>query len=85
LVDDYRFGKQDNLHCCGEILHCVAPDAHASIEIRWRWRKWCGWPSHGNNDTRACSDKEKELVLKIVEQHKLDKNRIEKLAKDMLG
>jgi hypothetical protein len=42
-----------------------------------------GHSSH--NDTWACSDKQRELVLNIVEEHKLDKNSIEKLAQDMFG
>ena len=37
------------------------------------------------NDAWNCSDKQKELVLKIVEEHKLDKNEIEKIAQDMFG
>ena len=32
-----------------------------------------------------CSDKQKELILKLVEQHKLDKQEVEALAKEMFG
>ena len=35
--------------------------------------------------TGAASDKQKELVLKLVEQHKLDKKEVETLAKEMFG
>lgn len=42
--------------------------------------------SHQNgnakSDTWACSDKQRELVLKIVDEHKLDKSDIEQLAQD---
>ena len=36
-------------------------------------------------DKWCCSDKQKELVLKLVEQHKLDKKAVESLAKEMFG
>jgi hypothetical protein len=31
----------------------------------------------------ACSDKQRDLILKIVDEHKLDKQEVEGLAKDM--
>jgi hypothetical protein len=37
---------------------------------------------HANGDQWACSDKQRDLILKIVEEHKLDKQEIESLAKD---
>jgi len=44
-------------------------------------------PTNGNgnqngNDKWECSDKQKELILKIVEEHRLDKTEIERLAQD---
>ena len=36
-------------------------------------------------DHWVCSDKQKELILKLVEQHGLDKNEVEALAKEMFG
>ena len=36
-------------------------------------------------DVWVCSDKQKELILKLVEQHKLDKQEVEALAKEMFG
>ena len=36
-------------------------------------------------DAWTCSDKQKELILKLVEQHGLDKNEVETLAKEMFG
>jgi hypothetical protein len=41
-------------------------------------------PSNGNghNDAWSCSDKQKILILKIVDDHKLDKNEIEQLAQE---
>ena len=36
-------------------------------------------------DHWVCSDKQKELILKLVEQHKLDKQEVEALAKEMFG
>lgn len=37
---------------------------------------------NGHNDHWNCSDKQKELILKIVDEHKLAKTEIEKLAQD---
>ena len=36
-------------------------------------------------DTWVCSDKQKELILKLVEQHDLDKKEVEALANEMFG
>ena len=36
-------------------------------------------------DVWTCSDKQKEFILKLVEQHKLDKQEVEALAKEMFG
>ena len=36
-------------------------------------------------DVWVCSDKQKELILKLVEQHHLDKQEVEALAKEMFG
>ena len=57
-------------------------------------------PTHGNGNgtTKAnghapgpesgswkCTDKQKELILKIADEHKLDKARVEQLAQDRFG
>lgn len=36
-------------------------------------------------DHWTCSDKQKELILKLVGQHRLDKQAVEALAKEMFG
>ena len=36
-------------------------------------------------DTWACSDKQKELILTLVEKHRIDKNAVEALAKELFG
>ncbi len=42
--------------------------------------------THGNgSDTWACSPKQKELILDIVDEHRLDKNGVERLAQDRFG
>ena len=46
--------------------------------------------SNGNapvpeTDTWRCSDKQRDLILKITEEHKLDKTKIEQLAQDRFG
>ena len=38
---------------------------------------------HG--DQWTCSDKQKQLILSLVEQHHLDKNEVEALAKELFG
>ncbi len=40
---------------------------------------------HQPSDYWVCSDKQKELILKLVEQHKLEKQEVEALAKEMFG
>jgi hypothetical protein len=37
---------------------------------------------NGNADVWNCSDKQRDLIIKIVDEHKLDKNDIEKLAQE---
>jgi hypothetical protein len=37
---------------------------------------------NGNADVWNCSDKQRDLIIKIVDEHKLDKNDIEKLSQD---
>ena len=41
--------------------------------------------SQPNGDRWACSDRQKELILRVVEENKLDKQEIEALAKDMFN
>ena len=42
-----------------------------------------GHASQPGNDQWACSDKQKDLILKIVDEHHLEKNAVEALAKEM--
>lgn len=42
-------------------------------------------PPSDATDNWCCSDKQKGLVLSLVEQHKLDKKAVEALAKEMFG
>ena len=42
--------------------------------------------TNGNGkDVWNCSDKQRDLIIKIVDEHKLDKNDIEKLAQERFG
>jgi len=41
--------------------------------------------ANGHNEAWTCSPKQRDLILDIVEEHKLDKNEIEKLAHDRFG
>ena len=40
---------------------------------------------NGQGDTWACSDKQRSLILKIVEDHRLDKQDIDALAHERFG
>jgi hypothetical protein len=40
---------------------------------------------NGQSDAWSCSDKQKALILKIVEDHRLDKQDIESLAQERFG
>ena len=41
-------------------------------------------PIHGNGPWR-CSDKQKDLILKLVDEHHLDKNEVDHLARQRFG
>jgi hypothetical protein len=41
--------------------------------------------TQSNGDQWACSDRQKELILRVVEENKLDKQEVEALAKDMFN
>ena len=38
---------------------------------------------HTNGDSWACSDKQRDLILRIVDEHRLDKQEVEALAKEL--
>ncbi len=40
---------------------------------------------HGHQESWACSPKQRDLIVKIVEENKLDKNQVEALAQDRFG
>lgn len=40
---------------------------------------------NGNEDRWACSNPQRDLILKITDEHRLDKNVIEQLAQDRFG
>ncbi len=46
-------------------------------------------PAHpapnGDADAWHCSDKQRDLILKVVDEHRLDKNVVERLAMDRFG
>ena len=42
-----------------------------------------GHASQANGEQWACSVKQRDLILKIVDEHRLDKQEVEGLAKDM--
>lgn len=40
---------------------------------------------NGSSDTWNCSDKQRDLILKIVEEHNLDKKQVDSLAQERFG
>ena len=42
-------------------------------------------PAHGSDDAWNCTPKQQDLILKIVEDNRLDKKEIEQLAQDRFG
>src|SRR5262245_60907187 len=44
-----------------------------------------GGQGNGRSESWACSPKQKDLILQIVEENKLEKNEVEKLAVDRFG
>ena len=44
-----------------------------------------GANGHSHADAWKCSDKQRELILKLVEQHDLDKQEVEQLSNEMFG
>lgn len=40
---------------------------------------------HTNGDAWACSDKQRELILKLVDEHSLDKGEVDETAHQMFG
>lgn len=40
---------------------------------------------HSNGDAWACSEKQQDLILKLVTEHKLDKGQVDDTSRDMFG
>ena len=40
---------------------------------------------NGNGDRWQCSDKQRDLIIRLTEEHQLDKNVVEQLAQDRFG
>jgi hypothetical protein len=40
---------------------------------------------NGRSETWACSEKQRDLIIKITDEHKLDKSKVEQLAQDRFG
>jgi hypothetical protein len=40
---------------------------------------------NGDNGAWTCSDKQRDLILKITDEHKLDKSKVDQLAQDRFG
>lgn len=41
--------------------------------------------TNGNEDRWACSNPQRDLILKITDEHRLDKSKVEQLAQDRFG
>jgi hypothetical protein len=40
---------------------------------------------HTNGDTWNCSDKQRDLIIKLVDEHSLDKGQVDDTSRDMFG
>jgi len=40
---------------------------------------------HANGDGWVCSDKQRDLILKLVDEHQLDKGQVDDISHDMFG
>jgi hypothetical protein len=40
---------------------------------------------HANGDGWVCSDKQRDLILKLVDEHNLDKGQVDDTSRDMFG
>ena len=41
--------------------------------------------TNGNGDAWSCSDKQRDLILKLVDEHQLDKGQVDDTSRDMFG
>ena len=41
--------------------------------------------TNGNGDGWTCSDKQRDLILKLVDEHSLDKGQVDDTSRDMFG
>jgi len=41
--------------------------------------------TNGNGEAWACSDKQRELIIKLVDEHQLDKGQVDDTSRDMFG
>jgi len=44
-----------------------------------------GSNGHGSSEAWQCSDKQRELILKLVDEHQLDKNQVDNVSREMFG
>ena len=44
-----------------------------------------GHGGNGHGEAWACTEKQQELILQLIEEHHLDKNAVEQLAQDRFG
>lgn len=44
-----------------------------------------GHQRHSNGDAWKCSPKQRELIMRIIDEHKLEKNQVEGLAQERFG
>jgi len=44
-----------------------------------------GSNGHANGEAWACSDKQQKLIVKLVDEHQLDKGQVEGISREMFG
>lgn len=72
FVPDHGYGMDGNTAGNGS-AHGHASNGHSN-----------GY-SNGNGEAWACSDKQRELILKLVEEHNLDRKVVDDTSRQMFG
>lgn len=77
FVPPADYGMEDSLYVNGRLGDAnERHSAPGSSESATSWQRGPAW---------KCSDKQRELIIKIVEEHQLDKTSIETLANERFG
>jgi len=63
----------------------VPDEGYGISESRTRNGHPANGNGHSNGDAWACSEKQRELILKLVDEHHLDKGQVDDISREMFG